>query len=305
MWPNGVAQSGARSGNAGHGRRFSPASSSAPSRWWHWALDTPREPYRTGRDGRGCCGQGCSRDLRSRSQSYRHRGMATVVLGQDDCHDLLQGRTRGSWHAGSQPGFSGLVPSGPNSLGSACRRAAILSVQRSSDSVSVAAAVGGCRSAVPASRHAVGPDVAADGDAGDPEQPGGRPHREPRQPRLLDRLPAGELPGRGSAELLAPGLGSAGSCSPPSPPRWQRGAAGVLLQSRALRRCARGPGSGPARSAPPSAPPRAAVPRVRGSSPPGAERRARRRAAPPPRPAPPRSWAAQARAAAGACASGT
>ena len=59
-----------------------------------------------------------------------------------------------------------------------CRRAAILSVQESSDFVSAAASVGGCRSAVPASRHAVGPDVAADGVAGDPEQPGGRPHRE-------------------------------------------------------------------------------------------------------------------------------
>ena len=60
-----------------------------------------------------------------------------------------------------------------------CRRAAILSVQESSDFVSPGASVGGCRGAVLASRHAVGPDVAADGVAGDPEQPGGCPHREP------------------------------------------------------------------------------------------------------------------------------
>ena len=59
-----------------------------------------------------------------------------------------------------------------------CRRAAILSVQESSDFVSPAVSVGGCRGAGLASRHAVGPDVAADGVAGDPEQPGGRPHRE-------------------------------------------------------------------------------------------------------------------------------
>ena len=50
------------------------------------------------------------------------------------------------------------------------------------------------------------------------------------------------------------------------------------------------PSSGPSRSAPPSAPPRAAVPRVRGSSPPGAGRRTRRSAVPPPRPASRRSW---------------
>ena len=50
----------------------------------------------------------------------------------------------------------------------ACRRAAILSVQRSSDSVSVAAAVGSCRNSVSASRYTVGLDVAADGDAESP-----------------------------------------------------------------------------------------------------------------------------------------
>ena len=59
-----------------------------------------------------------------------------------------------------------------------CRRAAISSVQESSDFVSPAVSVGGCRGAGLASRHAVGPDVAADGVAGDPEQPGGCPHRE-------------------------------------------------------------------------------------------------------------------------------
>ena len=92
-----------------------------------------------------------------------------------------------------------------------CRRAAMLSVQRSSASVSVGAAVGRCRNSVSASRYTVGVDVAADGDAGDPQQPGGRPHREPLQLRLLDRLPAGELPGCGSAELLVRGLGCGGS----------------------------------------------------------------------------------------------
>ena len=62
---------------------------------------------------------------------------------------------------------------------SECRRAAILSVQESSDFVSPAVSVGGCRGAGLASRYAVGPDVAADGVAGDTEQPGGCPHREP------------------------------------------------------------------------------------------------------------------------------
>ena len=52
-------------------------------------------------------------------------------------------------------------------------------MQWSSDSVSVAAAVGRCRNSVSASRYTVGLDVAADGDAGEPQQPGGRPHREP------------------------------------------------------------------------------------------------------------------------------
>ena len=88
---------------------------------------------------------------------------------------------------------------------------AIDTVQPVSDSVSPATAVGGCRSAVAASRHAVGPDVAADGDAGDPEQPGGRPHREPLQLRLLNRLPARDLPASGSAELRAPRVGSGDS----------------------------------------------------------------------------------------------
>ena len=98
-------------------------------------------------------------------------------------------------------GFSVIVYEGQRRGCSDCRRAAILSVQRSSDSVSVAAAVGGCCNTVSASRYAVGPDVAADGDAGDPEQPGGRPHREPLQPRLHLR-----------ARTACPSLGEACSC---------------------------------------------------------------------------------------------
>ena len=47
----------------------------------------------------------------------------------------------------------------------------MLSVQRSSDSVSVATAAGRCCSSVSASRYTVSPDVAADGDAREPSSP--------------------------------------------------------------------------------------------------------------------------------------
>ena len=114
-----------------------------------------------------------------------------------------------------------------------CRRAAIPSVQESSDFVSPVASLGGCRGTVAASRHAVGADVAADGDAGDPEQPGGRPHREPVELRLLDRLPAGELTRSGRTELLAPGFGS------------RRGTVARLLRRRGGREHVEPPGCAP------------------------------------------------------------
>ena len=175
----------------------------------------------------------------------------------------------------------------------------------SSDSVSAATAVGGCRSAVAASRYAVGGDVAGDGDAGDPEQPGGGPHREPPATAPAGSPSSGRVVGeweRGAAHWSLAGPWSC--CSPPPTSRQPRaqGAAGALRRRRALRRCARGPGSGPTRSAAPAARPRAAVPGVRGSSPPGAGRRARRPAVPPPRLASRRSFSARAWAAAGACA---
>ena len=160
-------------------------------------------------------------------------------------------------------------------------------MQESSDFVSPAVSVGGCRSAVPASRHAVGPDVAADGVAGDAEQPGGRPAS-----RVPVVAPAG-WPSSGRAVGAWVGGAACSRARASRRPRWAhppppgrqapRGAAGVLLRSRARRRCARGPGAGPARSAPLSAPRRAAAPRARRSLPPGAGRRARRPAAPAPR----------------------
>lgn len=47
--------------------------------------------------------------------------------------------------------------------------------------------------AVSASRHAVGADMVAHGDARDPEQVGGRPQRRALQLSLLGQLPTGEL----------------------------------------------------------------------------------------------------------------
>ena len=144
----------------------------------------------------------------------------------------------------------------------------MLSVQRSSDSVSVGATVGRCRNSVSASRYTVGVDVAADGVAGDPQQPGGRPHREPLQLRLLDRLPAGDrgvgarsclfaVSGVVVAPLLATSTaavaaGSAGSRrgAPPEPsPEAMRSWSGFRASSEraALSTLARG-GAPPPRS---------------------------------------------------------
>ena len=116
---------------------------------------------------------------RSGMLAWCRRGLRSswsIPSGQRDCHS----KCFGGWLGSLRPSCSSPSCTSPSAVSSCqqCRRAAILSVQRSSDFVSPAVSVGGCRGAGLASRYAVGPDVAADGDAGDPEQPGGRPHRE-------------------------------------------------------------------------------------------------------------------------------